>query len=68
MIWWQYIRYTNLSKTLNWTYIEMVQAYTINISHQFNDIIEYNKYAIKHSVNKGTQSVYDPSILSKIKM
>lgn len=46
----------------------MVQAYTINISHQFNDIIEYNKYAIKHSVNKGTQSVYDPSILSKIKM
>lgn len=68
MIWWQYIRYTNLSKTLNWTYIEMVQAYTIKISHQFNDIIEYNKYAIKHSVNKGTQSVYDPSILSKIKM
>lgn len=68
MIWWQYIRYTNLSKTLNWTYIEMVQAYTINISHQFNDIIEYNKYAIKRSVNKGTQSVYDPSILSKIKM
>lgn len=45
----------------------MVQAYTIKISHQFNDIIEYNKYAIKHSVNKGTQSVYDPSILSKIK-